>query len=251
MKTIKLWQNKNLVLATLSLAACLALGSAALAQSAPAPYFTADSDNFLAGQEKVFNLTLGNSSPGAADWQALAQTITFVNGKNYISSLKYLDPANGQRVSVAYKYKGSDVVATFGPKNFNLAANGQLTSTLSVTFSKNTTSSQRVYATVIKYDGGQTIGSNTLFFVPQAAGQVLGTSTFNFTRNLSLGMSGNDVTELQKALALNGVYRGPITGYFGQLTFSAVKAFQSKNGIKQTGVVAEQTRIMLNNQTAQ
>jgi len=78
------------------------------------------------------------------------------------------------------------------------------------------------------------------------AGEVLGITTFNFTANLQLGMEGNDITELQKRLTVEGVYSGPITGYFGPLTFQAVKTYQNKVGVPATGFVGPLTRGQLN-----
>ncbi len=80
----------------------------------------------------------------------------------------------------------------------------------------------------------------------QSRGQVLGASTFNFTRGLGVGSKGNDVTKLQNRLTSEGVYTGPITGYFGPLTFNAVKRFQKKYGISQVGTVGPKTRLALN-----
>ncbi len=77
-------------------------------------------------------------------------------------------------------------------------------------------------------------------------GQVLGAATFSFTSDLLVGMSGNAVTELQKRLTSEGVYSGPITGYFGPLTSAGVKAYQQKYGISQTGAVGPLTRAKLN-----
>jgi len=81
---------------------------------------------------------------------------------------------------------------------------------------------------------------------PPAAPQVLGIATFNFTANLQLGMQGDAITELQKRLTAEGVYSGPITGYFGPLTLGGVKAYQKKYGISQTGTVGPLTRGQLN-----
>ncbi|MFA5099078.1 MAG: right-handed parallel beta-helix repeat-containing protein [Candidatus Paceibacterota bacterium] len=78
-------------------------------------------------------------------------------------------------------------------------------------------------------------------------GQVLGASTFNFASDLRLGSKGDDVIELQNRLTAEGVYSGPITGYFGQLTFAGVKAYQAKYGISQVGNVGPLTRAQLNN----
>lgn len=78
------------------------------------------------------------------------------------------------------------------------------------------------------------------------AGKVLGASTFNFLRGLGYGVRNDDVTELQNRLTAEGVYFGPITGYFGPLTTQGVKNFQKKYGISQVGLVGPQTRARLN-----
>ncbi len=104
--------------------------------------------------------------------------------------------------------------------------------------------------------GGGTTGGGGGFFSPTPPatppsptppiGEVLSLATFNFASNLRLGMSGNAVTELQKQLTANGVYSGPITGYFGPLTLAGVKAYQSKVGVLATGFVGPLTRAQLN-----
>lgn len=52
-----------------------------------------------------------------------------------------------------------------------------------------------------------------------------------FTRNLSYGVTGTDVSQLQQFLKDEGLYNGPITATFGSLTRSAVVAFQKQEGI--------------------
>lgn len=79
-----------------------------------------------------------------------------------------------------------------------------------------------------------------------SVGQVLGASTFNFAKNLNLGSRGDDVTELQNRLTREGVYSGPVTGYFGEMTLKAVTAYQAKTGVFTTGVVGPLTRAKLN-----
>lgn len=76
--------------------------------------------------------------------------------------------------------------------------------------------------------------------------QVLGATTFKFLKNLSFGMRNTDVNELQKRLTSEGVYKGPVTGYFGSLTEVGVKAYQAKNNIEQVGLVGPKTRAKLN-----
>lgn len=67
-----------------------------------------------------------------------------------------------------------------------------------------------------------------------------------FDTNLSMGMSGQDVLELQNRLREEGYFNVASTGYFGPLTASAVKAYQAANGLPAVGVVGPQTRALLN-----
>ena len=50
-------------------------------------------------------------------------------------------------------------------------------------------------------------------------------------RNLSYGMTGTDVSQLQQFLTDEGLYNAPVTAYFGSMTRSAVIAFQQQEGI--------------------
>ena len=79
-------------------------------------------------------------------------------------------------------------------------------------------------------------------------GRVLGASTFNFTQNLSLGSTGEEVTKLQERLLAEGLLASDVkpTGYFGPLTEDAVKKFQELHGIEMTGTVGPKTRAALN-----
>ena len=77
-------------------------------------------------------------------------------------------------------------------------------------------------------------------------GAVLGASTYNFTQNLQLGSTNSDVTQLQTILIADGFLNGTATGYFGALTKAALKLYQAKNGISQTGTVGPATRAQLN-----
>jgi len=71
-------------------------------------------------------------------------------------------------------------------------------------------------------------------------------SNYKFPRQLAVGASGNDVTELQKRLTSEGVYSGPVTGYFGNLTKEAVRNYQKLNNIRNTGNVGPLTIAALN-----
>lgn len=71
-----------------------------------------------------------------------------------------------------------------------------------------------------------------------------------FTRDLAVGSTGTDVSNLQIFLRADGtVYPEKlVTGYFGPLTRQAVMRFQAKNGIASVGRVGPITRAAINAQ---
>lgn len=70
--------------------------------------------------------------------------------------------------------------------------------------------------------------------------------TFVFSTLLTQGMTNNDVTNLQTVLTKLGFFSGPITGYFGPLTTTAVKLYQQSLGLDRLGIVGPATRTALN-----
>jgi len=81
----------------------------------------------------------------------------------------------------------------------------------------------------------------------ELVGEVLGVATFRFNINMTVGSKGNDVTELQARLADEGVYTGPVTGFFGPLTRAAVISYQQAHNITPAvGYVGPITRGVLN-----
>lgn len=73
-----------------------------------------------------------------------------------------------------------------------------------------------------------------------------GSGQYDFTTLLTYGSTGPAVTALQEQLTKDGVYTGPITGYYGDLTTAAVETFQSDHGISPVGYVGPATRAALN-----
>lgn len=102
---------------------------------------------------------------------------------------------------------------------------------------------------------GQTVSAIAQLLAPITTGpavpfftqQVLGATTFKFTFHLKRGMTHEAVAELQRKLTELGLYQGPITGYFGNLTFKAVVKFQKGLGLPATGFVGPMTINVLNN----
>jgi len=70
--------------------------------------------------------------------------------------------------------------------------------------------------------------------------------TYLYVGMTKIGVANSDVSALQKRLKADGIYSGPITGYFGPLTKTAVEAYQTKHGLSPIGVVGPSTRNLLN-----
>lgn len=100
-----------------------------------------------------------------------------------------------------------------------------------------------------------------------ASGEILSsfspTAGFVFARDITLGISGNDVSALQQFLIAGGFLKIPApTGYFGTLTKSALSGWQASLGIypsagffgpvsrRKINSVSEQAPIRLSNKTA-
>jgi len=71
-------------------------------------------------------------------------------------------------------------------------------------------------------------------------------SKYKFTSLLYIGISSDEVLELQKKLTEEGYFSGPLTGKYGGLTYAAVIEYQKAHGIRQTGNVGDATRAALN-----
>lgn len=132
------------------------------------------------------------------------------------------------------------------PKEWNLATGGRSTINKSITSST-------------PPSGGTTRPPTPPIFTPPTTesapsvtsptnlSQQTENKPYTFNHNLAFGLRNNkDVTALQKILAVEKLYTGPITGNFFQLTFQAVKKFQKKYQIRDTGFVGHLTRKKLN-----
>ena len=72
--------------------------------------------------------------------------------------------------------------------------------------------------------------------------------SYTFTQYLEKGMEGIEVLNLQRALNLDATDKpqGSISGYFDEATEKALKEFQKKHGLIETGIVDYPTREVLN-----
>ncbi len=113
------------------------------------------------------------------------------------------------------------------------------------------TPSTTYHLKAISLYGNQTVASPDLAFTPGSAAVATapsgGTSSPPFTRTLTVGSTGADVTELQTLLVQWGYLTATPTGYFGNLTNAAVKRFQAASSISPvSGLVGPLTRAKLN-----
>lgn len=96
----------------------------------------------------------------------------------------------------------------------------------------------------------QTMATKLTQLAASAGGSTSGGGTtqikYKFTSFLSIGSTGDEVTELQKRLISEGYFSGVATGYFGTATEAAVKKYQSAHGITAAGYVGPSTRDVLN-----
>lgn len=68
-------------------------------------------------------------------------------------------------------------------------------------------------------------------------------------RTLYYGCTGVRVRELQSALKAAGCYKGVVDGVYGDLTYAAVKKYQSQRGLKADGMAGSQTLASLERNT--
>lgn len=76
-------------------------------------------------------------------------------------------------------------------------------------------------------------------------GYLLWKDHLNLLAHMPPGAGGEQTKRLQRLLKEAGTYSGPLTGAYDKNTLSAVRQFQSLNGIKEDGVVGAETLILL------
>ena len=180
-----------------------------------------------------FSVTSGSNSSGFLN---AGNTLTIGFNANQPVSTPNVT-VNGQRLqavgsgsgpyTVSYTLTGNETQPLPVIINFNNSAGsgGQILFNMSVPTINNSSASASVASATVS-----SVGSKT-----------------PFTQYLHVGISGVQVTTLQKRLTSDNLYSGPINGNFGPLTEAAVKKFQKKHGISQTGYIGPATRNVLNN----
>ncbi len=90
----------------------------------------------------------------------------------------------------------------------------------------------------------------TTFYPTQSYNSSFPTPISSSGSSLSRGDSGAAVTNLQTRLKTAGFFDGPITGYFGSLTETAVIRFQQARGLPANGIVGSATLAALPGSTS-
>lgn len=90
------------------------------------------------------------------------------------------------------------------------------------------------------------VASPSITPLPSVIASTTVSVTPTFKAYLHLGSKGAEVRALQQRLKDAGLYSGPITGTFGGLTTTAVKAYQAKHKLQKLGAVGPATRKLLN-----
>lgn len=117
---------------------------------------------------------------------------------------------------------------------------GYLTTTPDGTYGKDTVSAVKRFQELNGLIADGFLGYNTIKTLNSSSAQA---------NALKLGMEGSDVTKVQERLKKLG-YMSKVTGYYGQLTEDAVKAFQKRNGLAQDGTVGKVTMNTLTSSSA-
>ena len=202
---------------------------------------------------------------GAKGWMSLEKTVAYIGKTHFtIADAKRGDIGNtSSRYAEAFfknmpfdsitvaPYMGEDSVTPF------LQFEGKWVILLALTSNKGSQDFQlmqendeQLFERVIKKANTWGNTENLMFVVgathPDYFTRIRKIAPDNFLLVPGVGAQGVDVTELQKRLTKEGVYTGTISGYFGPLTASGVRAYQSKVGIMVTGYVGPQTREKLN-----
>ena len=150
-----------------------------------------------------------------------------------------------QSLSLFHHYKKYTQIMTIKSTKIVAAAIG-FTMALGVFAAASVTSAQSMSASdLIKLlVAANVIPADKAAAALAAVGGTATASATTFSKDLTVGSSGADVTALQNALAVS-----PATGYFGSITKAAVVAYQKAHGISATGYVGPLTRASLNSST--
>jgi hypothetical protein len=202
------------------------------------------------GDSITFTLTPSTNEPNAhvtGSYNGVPLSwVTTNNGINYVAT--YVVAAGQASQSTPLQISGVTFTDQYG--NVSAPASGyDIQESISPADSTTATVSTATTATSSLAAEIQSLETQLAALQSQVSGGTTATtasSQYDFTEFLSIGSEDAQVTALQEQLTKDGLYTGPITGYFGALTEAAVSKFQAAHGIEVKGYVGPATRAALN-----
>ena len=216
-------------------------------------------------------VTVGGTANGQVSFGTTNPTVTVGQNMNvslsgsgsyYVSSNSNSNIAQASVSGTTLTLYGNNV----GSDSITVCASGGSCNTLYVTVSQSSASTQNTSQTALlaAIQSMQTqlaqlvaqiqtmattltqLANSAGVAAPSSASTAANASSYNFTQFLNAGSQSAEVTALQQYLATKGFYSGPITGFYGSLTETAVGKYQTAHGIDPAGYVGPSTRAALN-----
>lgn len=187
--------------------------------------------------------TFSQTNPTISVGQSLSITISGGSTSTYTLS------SNSNPTIVQANISGDKLILlgqNFGSSVLVVCAASNNCGSLSVTINAAGSSSNSNSSTGSSSNTGSTASSTKPSSSTTKPATTTAKPVYKFTKYLTVGSKGADVTALQTRLKYEGVYSGPITGTFGAQTYAAVQAYQKKNKLQTLGVVGPATRALLN-----
>lgn len=144
----------------------------------------------------------------------------------------------GPRTSLSYGMSGADV----RDLQTKLTTLGYYADVISGNYLTKTRNAVQAFQLMNGLTVDGIAGPTTLARINNLAAVPVGNTPTGTLRSLSIGMSGEDVGQLQRRLAQLGYFSGQPTNYFGTETEAAVRLFQSTNGLLADGIAGVTTQ---------
>jgi len=148
---------------------------------------------------------------------------------------------NGERF---YYHNGEFVTGIFTVDGvtYDFGKDGALIGEAKPTTTTTTTTTTTAATTTTTAKKTTTTAKKTTTTTKTTTATKAATTTTTAKNSLKEGMSGSEVTEIQKRLIALGYLDAKATGYFGKQTSAAVKAFQRMVSLTPDGIVGESTK---------
>jgi peptidoglycan hydrolase-like protein with peptidoglycan-binding domain len=133
-----------------------------------------------------------------------------------------------------------------GPYSISVKSSGKTSNSLPFTI---TPLSSIIENTISSFNAINAQGINLLQSLSGTTKAHASEGCFAIDTNLHRGYEGDTVSKLQMFLTKKGFLGEKVSGFFGDFTVDAVKAYQRSVGLKETGMVYDLTRQMIQSET--